>query len=316
MKTGMSLTLEDLLLFLEFSEDAGIKCGGVTEVDLRHFRNVEITACEDFPIDELHPDLWIFSDVTLEDLGGQFDVCFLGRGIQDDHPDQLEKELRSPVRWQLTRVRTVPLKTARGRWQLVSGKLVEYAVCFLHENATWFAARIYYELRKNQWVKLPSCNLHMPNGASESYFGGHQSLYEFHEDDHLRIQLAMGLSFTRQYYWRVRFQISDLFAVYLPVLPQGLKAIFADRDRNEVTGRKDALRHWVKRYWRALPGEKVLALQEQVRVIEHLRGKEKFNWQGLSGEILPSEDALRALRKSQAEMPSPRPRRIQVQTMR
>lgn len=316
----LAVTLEDLLVFLECSKVAPEKVGGVRDVDLRYFRNMNACHLADFDVEDAHPDLWIFSDVTWEDLQGQFDVCWVQSPQNEDERDDdykaRPKWLQSRPRWQINRIRSLPIKEARGRWKLVTGKIVEFGQCLLLENGTWLGLREHYELRKEQWITLPPCKAFQANSNPDFYYapvlGAHDALYEYEEEKQLPVQLGLGYAFLIQYIWRVKFQISDLFSVFLPVLPQNLKSIFADRDRNEVTGRRDALKHFVQRYWRALPGEKAMALQEQVQVIEHLRGREKFDWQGFQGEILPSQDALRALRQAQDLMPTPRPRRLKV----
>src|SRR5262249_27689510 len=152
----------------------------------------------------------IFSDVSWEDLNGQFDVCYLTHKCrEDDDDDGLPKPkwLESPSRWQLTRIRSLPLKTARGRWKLITGKLVEMAVCLLLENSTWFGVRKHFELRNKQWITLPPCKAFQANSNPDFHYapnlGAHDSLYEFEQDEQLRIQLAMGFAFSRQYEWHV-----------------------------------------------------------------------------------------------------------------
>jgi hypothetical protein len=315
-----AVALEDLLLFLECSKDAPVKARGVNDVDLRYFRNMNACHLAGYDVEDAHPDMWIFSDVTWDDLQGQFDVCWVQTPHRDDEADDGQesrpKWLQSRARWQINRIRSFPIREARGRWKLVTGKIVEYGHCLLLENGTWLGLRQHYELRKGQWITLPPCKAFQANGNPDFVYapvlGAHDALYEYEQERQLPIQLGLGYAFLIQYIWRVKFQISDLFSVYLPVLPQNLKSIFADRERSEATGRRAALKHFVQRYWRALPGEKALALQEQVQVIEHLRGREKFNWQGFQGEILPSQDALRALRRAQESMPKPRPRKLKV----
>lgn len=311
-----ALSLEDVLLFLECGSSLGLKVGGIGNLDINHFRHIEILQLDDFPTDK---DTWFFKDVSLSDVGNQLDVCWIQNGMNqvdeaiDANGMTPAEWMKSKTRWMLTRVRNVPISTARGRWKLTTGKLVEIARAWIDEKARWLAMREYVELRGGLWTLLPLCNQHMP--ISGDFYviptlGAKEAGYYYEESSHHTVQVALGMAFRRQYDWRVRFTCTGAFNLYLPVLPQNLKHVFASRDRNIDNGRRSALKHWVSRYWRSLPGEKGLALQEQVQVIEHLRGREHFTWQGLEALILPSEDSVKMARSIKVAMPTPRPKRL------
>lgn len=62
-----------------------------------------------------------------------------------------------------------------------------------------------------------------------------------------------------------------------------VKELFSLRDIPEGLKRRAALRHWVAKHMRRKPTNP----HELVEVKKHLRGRERFSWFGIEGEIFP-----------------------------
>jgi hypothetical protein len=69
-------------------------------------------------------------------------------------------------------------------------------------------------------------------------------------------------------------------------------AAFRNRQPNEVSGRRDALRHWVSQHYRT---RHVDEGDEPQRVIvrQHLRGRTPFRWCGIDCELVVSPFDIR-----------------------
>lgn len=78
--------------------------------------------------------------------------------------------------------------------------------------------------------------------------------------------------------WRARFSLGGAH-IDVPTTLAGARALFADR---LATGpRRSALRHWVRAHSRTV-GEVTSD------VVAHLRGASKFEWHGMTAELVPS----------------------------
>lgn len=105
--------------------------------------------------------------------------------------------------------------------------------------------------------------------------------------EHLAVRIAGGLMLRRRYNWsvllgeglgaRARF-ITDL---------TGAREAFRLRDIPPGKMRRAALRHWVKEHWRK---KRSAGLDDRTFVEQHLRGAQKFTWNGLRCAIVPPEE--------------------------
>lgn len=100
------------------------------------------------------------------------------------------------------------------------------------------------------------------------------------------IRLSHGLAFANQFQWMVRIGWIGSPSISIPTDPIGARAVFRMRDMPEGRQRRAALKHWVTEHWRQ---SRVDANEERL-VREHLRGKERFVWNGFICEIVPSHD--------------------------
>jgi hypothetical protein len=77
-------------------------------------------------------------------------------------------------------------------------------------------------------------------------------------------------------------------SVTFPTDPTGIKAIFKMRDVPEGLQRRAMLKNWVSEHMRQSRQDEA----DDIWVRQHLRGHLTFKWQGLSCEVLPSQDAI------------------------
>jgi hypothetical protein len=102
------------------------------------------------------------------------------------------------------------------------------------------------------------------------------------------IQLTLGAEFTRRLNWAVRIGLPNR-TFRLECDRTAIKEFFADRNVGP-SGRKQALRTWVKNHWRrkcANPDT-----DPTIWIKEHLRGATRFDWNGLPCEVEVSESDL------------------------
>ena len=111
----------------------------------------------------------------------------------------------------------------------------------------------------------------------------------------LRAQIALGLWALRPYQWRVYFAEDDRPGVEMPTDAVGARAAFRLRDLPPGRDRRAALRHWVREHWRQSRDDPT----EERLVRAHLRGAERFVWNGLHCQLTPAlvtqEDAAEAI---------------------
>jgi hypothetical protein len=96
------------------------------------------------------------------------------------------------------------------------------------------------------------------------------------------------------YNWRVELGLQGVEStIALQTDAIGAREAFRLRDVPKGSGRRAALRHWVREHWRQRRES------DPSLVRSHLRGAERFTWAGLDCRIVPSSvDALRAASKS------------------
>ncbi|MBZ5619883.1 MAG: hypothetical protein LAQ69_14340 [Acidobacteriia bacterium] len=210
-----------------------------------------------------------FADAKPSDVGA-FDICWLG-GARDDDGGNMSADQA----FTLQRHRRLPLKDVRGRFPMRTGVVVESSIAFIKANATYESARMLYEYRGGKWVAVAShSGLRAPS---------------FFEQEHLAIQLAMGMAFSRQYEWRVSLGWAGCPTISFLTDPVGAREVFRLRDIPNGQSRRSALRHWVVEHWRKSRRDDA----EVAKVRTHLRGSTDFTWNGLACRILPSADDVR-----------------------
>lgn len=98
-----------------------------------------------------------------------------------------------------------------------------------------------------------------------------------------RIFLAAALERWQSTVWRTRLAWDGCPAITIPTSPAGIIDLFRLRDIPNGASRRQALLHWVRSHSRSLRNGSV------AEVKAHLRGESRFAWNGLSCEIVPSE---------------------------
>lgn len=110
----------------------------------------------------------------------------------------------------------------------------------------------------------------------------------------MSLALALGTEFIRPMHWAVTFGYEGGGSVRCFTDPAGAAETFRLRDIPEGKKRRTALRHWVEQHWR----QKRDGDLTQVR--KHLRGAQKFTWNGLTCLIEPAADDLKKLAETNA----------------
>lgn len=211
---------------------------------------------------------FVFQDVTPDVLTRPLDVRII-RPTDDVHPDL------SVQRW-----RAVTMREIRGRVHPILPHPIELTVAFpeLHD-----ATRQHYgRVGRLRWAPM-IMNPHM-HGLRDGAYEQHSYAIDDTGASE-KIQLALGMQFTRRYQWRVYFGLDGRPGVELPTDPIGAREAFRLRDIPAGRDRRVALRHWVHQHWRKLRVDPV----EETKVREHLRGASDFHWSGLHCRVTPSE---------------------------
>ncbi|MGH6653568.1 MAG: hypothetical protein ACRDVE_00005 [Actinocrinis sp.] len=110
----------------------------------------------------------------------------------------------------------------------------------------------------------------------------------------LALACSMGFHFGREYHWHVHLKRPGSAAgVLVPTTSQGARKVFRLRDYESGETRRKALQHWVDGHSRRIrphtPDERLTWVRD------HLRGRTKFQWEGMEGEIRVSEHDMRRL---------------------
>lgn len=99
------------------------------------------------------------------------------------------------------------------------------------------------------------------------------------------LQGMLCVALTNEYEWAVNIGYGGGATVRVPVSPPAVKDLFRLRDMPEGRSRRAALRHWVSSHWRKKHSDP----KAEVEVRRHFRGVERFNWNGLICEVVPSK---------------------------
>jgi len=264
---------------------------GVDRLPLMHFDGAEPFTAELVPYfdkarHDYHRLIFAPGQVKAADLNWSFDWT----GIIDEHrnpeTDKYHGEQLPAGKYILCRTRTVPLKSVRGLFKLTSEHVVERSAAFINEDGSYWTRRWWCQYSRGKWQ--------ICEGLPE------------HGDD-LQIEVACSICFSRDYEWVVKLGYAGLPSIKFVTDPAGARAVFRLRDIPEGRARREALRHWVKSHWRAIG--KAEDATEEIKIAEFLRGQTKFNWNGLTCEIIPSAYDIRKAKEAKESLPVPRPRR-------
>ena len=287
--SSLENAIEDIFVFCGLSEeDARKSPAWITKEKARPADFPEAEAFLDANDGELigiskqEDSVLYFPDVKPSDVPG-YDVSTVLTTVGDNGNRQIE----------LYRLRQEPLRKARGQ-KVYSPHVASMYSCWVDVNTgTYTSNKMLVNCAGKEWVAV---------GAKGQYFHFAQSktcdgnIVNFGVTDGEGItstcNMLLGLSFTRDLVWRVVFKGHSGISVSLSTDTAGAMAAFRNRQQNEVTGRRDALRHWVRQHYRSRhvdEGDE----PEQVIVRQHLRGRTPFRWCGIDCELVVSPFDMR-----------------------
>lgn len=146
-----------------------------------------------------------------------------------------------------------------------------------YPNGTWWAEEAILGLYNGVWTNMEAGIVHRRRND-----GG---ILEFEKLDLPELNnnatMICSMALTSRYDWHVAIGSETGTRILLPSSPQGCLALLRDRDKDGT--RRAALRHWVESHYR----ERTKLDLSYVR--RHLRGKTKFEWHDLSGEVYVSK---------------------------
>jgi hypothetical protein len=223
-----------------------------------------------------------FADVKPTDVPG-FDVSSALTTQDDNGKPQIE----------LYRIRQESVRKARGH-RIFSPHVASLYSCWIDvESGKYTSKRILVNKAGSDWVAIGSDTQYRHFARSKSCDG---NIVTFGVDDNEGIsstcRLLLSLAFTRDVVWRVVFKSPAGISISISTDTAGAMAAFKNRQPNEITGRRDALRHWVRQHYRSKPTDEG---DEPGRVIvrQHLRGRTPFRWFGIDCELVVSPFDLR-----------------------
>jgi hypothetical protein len=267
--------LDDILTFLVMSVDDSHKGW---RLPLRNFNYADIMNSDFAPSlynSRILADEGFFCDVHPNDLDGQWDVSIV------THVEGKEGSNRF---FALQRFRRVPLKVARG-YPVRSPYLGELTGAIVDtQEGTIRTERALTQLVAGNWQYLDCA--YVP--ANYSHFRLHSKIDRQCEDFQTKLQLFLGMQFTRYYEWRVAVGMPGTISITFPTDPTGIKAIFKMRDVPEGLQRRAMLKNWVSEHTRQSRGSE----EDAIWVRQHLRGHLQFTWQGFTCEVIPSQEAI------------------------
>lgn len=200
----------------------------------------------------------IFSDAKPSDLLSPVNVSLFRPGDPDGYKAKKE--------WQFHRFRQISRKELRKRTGVFA--LNPYCLEIAYENHQHIADG-FYTLKNSKFVPIQIPNYEYLDSVSDEV------------DITCRICMGMQFNLENQCYVYLKPEYSDIGFKYPIDNMSQLKELFKLRDIPDGYKRRAALRHWVAKHMRHKPSKP----DELVDVKRHLRGKEHFNWFGISGTI-------------------------------
>jgi len=216
----------------------------------------------------------LFIDAEPADVGNNVDVSFVSKF----------EDTNSTI--SLQRIRLVKPKLLRGKIAYYMPYIFEHTVAFLDSiTATYDSGRQYIGYDGKHWKICGDMGHRFLGRLGKVDFDNYSGIAE--DDFPVQCRMAIGMEFTRYYEWSVEIGYAEQPTIYLATDPVGASEIFKLRDIPNGKKRRTALRNWVREHWR----EKRSGGYTGVK--KHLRGAEKFTWNGLNVTIRPSRDDLK-----------------------
>lgn len=217
-----------------------------------------------------------FSNAKPQDFGGEFDVSMCTTGKDDS-------------KWQLFRMRNVPMKWARG-FRLKSPFVAELATTWINADGNYDSQTMLVNwCSDNSWHTVEA-------NSKENVNAWKQTL--IHQETTLSnvCKSLLGLQFSKEMIWQVVFQFSAIsISVFCDMEAAG--AAFKDRDVETGMTRRAALRHWVNGHMRRVSSED----EKLTEVVRHLRGRIPFRWRGIDCELIVPNSDIKLCEKLKAE---------------
>ncbi len=170
-------------------------------------------------------------------------------------------------------MRAISAKEARGRILGVPHRLVEwFMVTAADKQGKALAMRTYLSVGEDFSCRDVSNHAydHSRNGRAEVGRLGQGVL-----------DALSGLSAQGYYDWHVEVRTGSGLRLSIPTSAKMAQALLSQRDLPSGLTRRQAIRHLVSSHSRRL------ASGSEVQVVEHLRGRQAFVWDGLSGFVVP-----------------------------
>lgn len=270
MTDSLDRLTETLITFMECSVYQSLS-GPFGKIKPKWFDGAEPFLEQEF--DTTHggyiDDYLLFRDVSYRDLPRPLDVAIVARN--EDDPDGFG----------VTRYRRPNRQETRGRLRRHMPIVIDGSMAVIDgDGHGWTARSLFGSGDGRTFVNITN---------------GQESGNAYKDADwSQRIQLAMSLAFTRQFFWSVKIGYEGSPMIRIPTDPVGAREVFRLRDIPEGRKRRAAIRHWVSEHWRKRRDDP----SEEVKVREHLRAATTFTWNGLRCEISPSDDDIQRARRA------------------
>lgn len=209
---------------------------------------------------ELYDDEdFIFTDVSPRDLRNPVDICIYTPGQADGHT-------KAKQAGQIAKLKSITSKELR--------KL----------TGQYFLNPYHLEICFDDYPKIADGFLqYTKNGMKYVEIGGYETTPYGKRHAVFLSQCLLGYQFNieNQCYVYLRPDGSE-FGFKYPINDlRQLKELFSLREIPDGYKRRAALRHWVAKHLRRKPSNP----EEKIEVKDYLRGKETFEWCGISGRI-------------------------------
>ena len=223
------------------------------------------------PLDFGGDDWWIFNPDELDPtIIWPIDVGTVQKGIYD--------------KFIMRRVVSVTARQCRGVANKFSPYMLKteviqedrgqlFNICMLHAwlNNCWV------EAAKSNHVGLLDCDIYpdkMDEKTSEILRKANASLNAF-----------LSIALRQRYEWAIILGHENTPSVRFATDPTGLKELLRLREIRQGAFRRDAVLNWVVDHWRQNRADKDC----ETYVRRHMRGGDRFEWEGFQVEIVPAE---------------------------
>jgi len=219
-----------------------------------------------------YQDRPIPGDATLKDVRN-FDLSLM---VQPNQPGEL---------FSLMRHRRVSTQETRGRLSRALPYTIEVTQAHVMRDSHYSAVRFFLGSGDTKsWTVVGPPEIVGLNRPASSL-------------EHTNLQLSLGVHFVRDWDWRVVLGYVGHPTMSFVTDPVGAAEVFRLRDIPEGKTRRTAMMHWVREHWRQQRKDP----NAFTHVREHLRGAERFVWNGLSCQIVPAPFDVRRAEAAKAE---------------